>query len=166
MGDYDTAADPELLELEPAPAQDPPAGSCVLLNAPLGDQWLGHEQRRLERFPVQASRPIALRLLDEHLEIQGNWVLADILDISLGGLCLMLSGSLKLQAGQTVQLDLHAHPDFGDVRLNGQVRWCRSAAGFTTVGVAFPTPLTRLPRLELERRSKQRDPNEESWAQS
>lgn len=136
---------------------------CLLRSSPAGGEWLGVEHRRLERYPVQASRPIALRLLEEGRP-QGPWLLADILDISRGGLCLMLSGALALPSRQRLQLDVRVHPDFGVQRLEGEVRWCHGSARFTTLGVAFLQSLPALPRLELERRSVRRDPNEEAWA--
>ena len=138
--------------------------NCVLLSSPTGSEWLGREHRRLERFQVQASRPIALRLLDGEGRSQGQWMLADILDISRGGFCLLLSGPLQLPIGQRLQLDVRCHPDFGSHRLESEVRWARSSASFTTVGVAFKDTLPRVPRLELERRSVRRDPNTEPWA--
>jgi len=145
----------------PAPAASDP---CVLLAPPDRGEWLGQEHRRLERYPVQASRPIALRLLDESGQPQGRWFLADILDISRGGLCLMVSGPMQLPAEQHLQMDVRCHPDFGQLRMESVVRWCSSSMAFTTLGLAFLELLPRVPRLELERRSVRRDPNTETWA--
>jgi hypothetical protein len=158
---------------EPASSADsqrgtpPPANSdpCVLLAPPDRGEWLGRDHRRLERYPVQASRPIALRLLDGSGQPQGRWFLADILDISRGGLCLMVSGPMQLPGEQRLQLDVRCHPDFGRLRLESVVRWCRSSIAFTTLGLAFLEQLPRVPRLELERRTVRRDPNTEAWAQ-
>ena len=58
-----------------------------------GVAWNGREHRRLERYPVAGSRPIALRPLDPDGQPAGSWMLADILDISHGGLALLLSAS-------------------------------------------------------------------------
>ncbi len=127
--------------------------------------WLGHEHRRLERCPVQASRPIALCELDGEHGLVGRWLLADILDISKGGMCLMVSGSLHVPAEQPLMLDVRSHPGFGVLRLEVTVRWCRCSASFTTFGVSFLEPLAAVPRLELERRTQRRDPNDQSWAQ-
>lgn len=166
MGDLKAMANPDTLDGDDPPAQLPSDGNCVMLSAPLGDSWLGQDQRRQPRFSVQASRPIGLRLLDGQGEPQGAWCLVDILDISRGGLCLLLCGAPQLSTGQALQLDVHAHPDFQVSRLHAELRWCRSAAGFTTLGVAFAEPLSHLPRLELERRGAPRDPRGERWAQS
>ncbi len=151
-----------------SPDRPPPpvaSDSCVLLAPPEGGDWLGQDQRRLERYPVQASRPIAVRLLDAAGQPQGRWFLADILDIGRGGLCLLVSGPMDLPADQTLQLDVRCHPDFGQLRIESLVRWCRSSIGFTTLGLAFKELLPRIPRLELERRTTRRDPNDEAWAQ-
>ncbi len=128
-------------------------------------EWLGHEHRRLQRFPVQASRPIALRELDGEQGFVGRWLLVDILDISKGGMCLMVSDAHHFLADQHLMLDLRAHPDFGVLRLEVKVRWCRCSRSFTTFGVSFLEALPVVPRLEMERRSERRDPNDQPWAQ-
>lgn len=159
-GDRQPDADP------PQQASSPAASdSCVLLAPPAAAEWLGQEHRRLERYPVQASRPIAVRLLDASGQPQGRWFLADILDISRGGLCLLVSGPMQLPTDQRLQLDVRSHPDFGQLRLESVVRWCRSSIGFSTLGLAFLEVRPRVPRLELERRTVRRDPNTEAWAQ-
>lgn len=161
-------ADWDLLELADPPGdRQPPVqgNACVLLAAPAAGEWLGRDHRRLERYPVQASRPIALRLIDDIGQPQGRWFLADILDISRGGLCLLVSGPMQLPGAQRLQLDVRCHPDFGRHRLESEVRWCRSSISFTTLGLAFLELLPKVPRLELERRTTRRDPNEETWAQ-
>ena len=128
-------------------------------------EWLGHEHRRLRRFPVQASRPIALRELDAQSAMVGRWLLVDILDISKGGMCLMVSDAHQFQVGQHLMLDVRSHPGFGLLRLEVDVRWCSYSFSFTTFGVSFLEPLAEVPRLELERRTGRRDPNDEAWAQ-
>ncbi len=128
-------------------------------------EWLGHEHRRMQRFPVQASRPIALRELDAEQNPVGRWLLVDILDISKGGMCLMVSGSHRFEHDQRLLLDVRSHPGFGVLRLGVEVRWCRRSLSFTTFGVSFLEHRQEVPRLELERRSERRDPNDEPWAQ-
>lgn len=153
--------------LNPPTPMPPPVASdsCVLPAPPEDSEWLGQDQRRLERYPVQASRPIAARLLDAGGQPEGRWFLADILDIGRGGLCLLVSGAMELPTDQRMQLDVRCHPDFGQLRVECLVRWCRSSIGFTTLGLAFKEVLPRIPRLELERRTTRRDPNDEAWAQ-
>ena len=128
-------------------------------------EWLGEEHGRLHRFPVQASRPIALRELDGEHGLVGRWLLADILDISKGGMCLMVSGVHHFLAEQPLMLDVRSHPGFGELRLEVTVRWCHRSLSFTTFGVSFLEPQPRLPRLEMEHRTEHRDPNDQPWAQ-
>lgn len=147
---------------QPATAGD---DGFVVIAPPDESAWLGPEHRRLERYSVQASRPIAVRLIDADGQPQGRWFLADILDISRGGLCLLVSGPMQLPPAQLLQLDVRCHPDFGQHRLQCQMRWCRSSIGFSTLGLAFSATMSRVPRLEVERRTVRRDPNDEPWAQ-
>lgn len=143
-------------------------GSPVLLidiGTAQAREWLGEEHRRLHRFPVQASRPIALRQLDAEHAMVGRWLLVDILDISKGGMCLMASGAQNFLKGQHLLLDVRAHPDLGKLRLEVEACWCSHTFGFTTFGVRFLEPQPTVPRLEMEHRKVHRDPNDEPWAQ-
>ena len=108
---------------------------------------------------------VALRELDGEQGFVGRWLLVDILDISKGGMCLMVSDAHHFLADQHLMLDLRAHPDFGVLRLEVKVRWCRCSRSFTTFGVSFLEALPVVPRLEMERRSERRDPNDQPWAQ-
>ena len=112
---------------------------------------------------MQGTRPVGIRLLQPDGEAADPWMLADILDISLGGLCLLVSGQLALQRGQILLLDLRSHPDFATLRLQVQVCWSISSDSFSTIGIAFPSQLPRIPKLELERRQARRDPNVQTW---
>ena len=139
----------------------------VLLTEDAAEQareWLGHEHRRLQRFPVQASRPIALRELDAEHNGVGRWLMVDILDISKGGMCLMASGAHTIPRGQHLLLDVRSHPGLGQLRLEAEVRWCSNCLSFTTLGVRFLVPLRTAPILAMERRTERRDPNDEPWA--
>jgi hypothetical protein len=129
------------------------------------DHWKGPDCRLLERYPVQGTRPIALRRLDRAGRYVGEWMLADILDISLGGLCLLVSGAVELARGERLILDLRAHPGFRVVRLNVEVRWSDISASFTTLGIAFPEQLAAIPPLELERRQMRRLPEDHAWVE-
>jgi len=147
----------------PSVAGQEPKAACLVESDV--ESWGGRELRRLERFPVAGSRPIAVRPLDAEAQPSGPWVLADILDISLGGLCLLLpADSLSLQPGQLLQLDLRSHPDFPWVRVDVQARWWISSESFATLGLSFPYQLESIPRLALERRGQHRDPNQDPWA--
>lgn len=144
------------------PGQSPP----VWFAGRPGADWCGQEQRRLERFAVQGTRPIALRPLVDGDAAQAPWILADILDISLGGLCLLLGGPVRLEEQQQLLLDLRSHPDFGVLRLEAEARWWVISDAFATLGLRLAVPLAQIPRLELERRLQRRDPNLEVWAHS
>jgi hypothetical protein len=134
-----------------------------LYNDSENDEELSGLRYRLRRFPVEDSRPVAIRSLDPDGKPNGPWKLADILDISLGGLCLLIIGELELHSLQHVELDVRSHPAFPWVRHAVEVRWLTSSSAYTTLGVAFLEPLTTLPKLEPERRSVRRDPNLETW---
>ena len=117
----------------------------------------GSEQRRCTRQAVMAIRPITLRLVDAPDPDGNPWQLADILNISQGGLCLMVAGLESIAQGHRLELDLRCHPDFATPSLLSQVCWCTSFDLFTTLGIAFLSPLDRVPQLEPERRSARRD---------
>ena len=158
-----SAALPDDAGLHAAPAEPETHESAFLADTPSSD-WSGPDARKLERFPVQGTRPIAMRLLGPDGTPAAPWVLADILDISLGGLCLLVSGPLVLERGQHLQLDLRSHPDFGVLRLEVEARWWMSSESFSTLGIAFPAQLRAIPELDLERRRDRRDPNLDTWA--
>jgi hypothetical protein len=147
-------------DLQGSGCEKPELDPCTLIRSSPDADWLGLENRRQERFQVHASRPIAIRGCGDPVAgPPAAWIHADILDISRGGLCLMVAGTAVPGTGVTLQLDLRPHPDFGVVLITCQVRWTRHTHGFTTLGIAFPEPLGRLPRLERERRRVRRDPN-------
>jgi hypothetical protein len=147
----------------PVPAEPDAVDAVCFVDKP-STNWAGPESRKLERFPVQGTRPIAMRPLHADGTPSGPWALADILDISLGGLCLLVTGPLALERGQPLELDLRSHPDFGVQRLQVEARWWMSSDSFSTLGIAFSTPLAAIPELALERRGVRRDPNLDSVA--
>ena len=133
---------------------------CILEQA--GVNWDGPNKRRMRRFQVAGSRPVFLRSAEAGDEGEGQWLVADILDMSLGGLCLLIADSLDLKPEQRVELDLRPHPQFPWLRVTVEVRWWINAGSFTTLGVVVPAPLETIPRLEQERRGSRRDPNLEA----
>lgn len=146
-----------LMESNQHSGDDPLESGCIVEGA--DSTWNARDKRRLRRYQVAGSRPVLLRPVIPQSEEELPWLVADILDISLGGLCLLLSGGLELSADQCVELDLRAHPQFPWTRLTVEVRWWISAGTFTTLGIVFPAPLPSIPRLEQERRGVRRDPN-------
>lgn len=105
-------------------------------------------RRREERLAVGSVRPVQLRMMQG--QQPGPWIPADILDISHGGMALLLSADAGLALGGQVLLDVSLHPGFGLVRLPGWLRWHQTAGvagGLWVVGVQFDRPLVRLPPL-------------------
>lgn len=101
------------------------------------------------RTTIEACRSIALQLLAADGSALTPWLAADILDLSLGGVCLLLSddGSLPLQQGMALRLDLRAQPDFQVDQLGASLRWFVPSGYVATLGVLFDQPLVRLPVL-------------------
>ncbi len=141
--------------------------------APCASGVLQHDQERkgnrrdkraFARHSIESCRTIALRPLDGDRKPCGRWFLADVADVGKGGMCLIAAEDQSLAMGQWLLMDLRAHPGFGQVRMQAQLRWLTRAHFALTFGVAFTTPLKEVPLLSLERRSTRRDPNEEDWA--
>jgi len=76
---------------------------------------------------------------------------ADILDISLGGVCLLITQNQELRIGQPVTLDFSAHrlPEVLQSRglVEARLRWYVCSGPVTTMGVGFAVPLKELPEL-------------------
>ena len=130
----------------------------------LEDPGLRGDQRAFVRQPIESCRNIAVRRLDGDFKPYGRWFLADIVDVSEGGMCLIASEEQALEVGQWLLMDLRCHPGFGQLRLQAQLRWLKRAHFALAFGVAFANPLKEVPVLSVERRSIRRDPNEEDWA--
>ncbi len=102
----------------------------------------------MRRFPRQeASLCRPLKVL---LPAAGCFS-ADILDISLGGVCLLITHSQELRIGQAVTLDFSAHrlPEVLQSRslVEARLRWFVRSGSVTTMGVGFAAPLPELPEL-------------------
>lgn len=106
-------------------------------------------RRRFARQPVQNGPSIGLK----RLRPDGHWspetVMADVLDVSIGGLCVLIADGRDFQPGDRLELQLDDHPGFGVARLTARIRWmrCSDLAGVCVTGVAFDAPLRALPRL-------------------
>jgi hypothetical protein len=122
------------------------------------------EKRAYARQSIESCRTIAVRRLDGEGEPCGRWFLADIADVAEGGMCLIANEDQALEPGQWLLLDVRSHPDFGQLRLRAQLRWFTRAHFALSFGVAFATPLAKVPVLAVERRGTRRDPNQEDWA--
>jgi hypothetical protein len=129
-----------------------------------GDEYLeilgpDDGQRRYERTVAPPCRPVPIQLLSSESEPRTEWFYADILDISLGGLCLLITENHDLQVGQKLLVDFKVHRASDLHRVAGLVRWFVRSGTVTTMGVGFSEPLPLLPQLLPERRNRLRDPN-------
>jgi hypothetical protein len=124
------------------------------------DGGTGGDLRRFSRATVETCRPLALQLLDAEGQPIGPWTLADILDISLGGLCLLIDHQFFLPDDQDplrVRLDLRAQPGFGSTWLPATVRWYVQSGYVLSLGLGFDRALITLPTLLPCRRSQRRE---------
>ena len=130
-------------------------GSLPPLDQPLWDQAGQRLNRRREqRLAVGSVLPIQLRLLPPG-QLPGPWFTADILDISHGGLALLVTADAAPPTDCPLLLDVGNHPGFGVVRLAGRVRWRRPADGLGVlqlVGVQLDQPLPAVPPLVQSRK--------------
>lgn len=121
-------------------------------------------RRRHPRLVAPPCRPITVRCLVGGEADPQPWLYADILDISLGGLCLLITAELALELGQRFSVDFRAHrlPDAGERShscLTASLRWFVHSGYVSTLGLGFEQPLAALPELLPERRQRLRDPN-------
>jgi hypothetical protein len=114
------------------PPSDPAAGT-------------GQDVRRFPRQEASLCRPLKVLLP------AAGCFSADILDISLGGVCLLITHSQELRIGQAVTLDFSAHrlPEVLQSRslVEARLRWFVRSGSVTTMGVGFAAPLPELPEL-------------------
>ena len=125
------------------------------LDQPLWDQaGQALNRRREARLPVGSVLPVQLRPMPPG-EPPESWFSADILDISHGGLALLLSASAAMPPRLPLLLDVSNHPGFGRVRLAATLRWSAPADGLgalQVIGVQFDQPLPLLPPLVQSRK--------------
>lgn len=116
-------------------------------------------RRRFQRMSVEATRSLSLQLLSADWEPCSALCSADILDISLGGVCLLVLQDFPLPQGEAprLRLNLSAQPGFGIDCLDGQIRWFVQSGLVLTLGVGFEKPLEQLPSLLRCRRATPRD---------
>jgi hypothetical protein len=118
-------------------------------------------KRQHPRLVAPPCRPVTLRI--EGPAQPSRWFYADILDISYGGLCVLITDSQDLEVGEMLTVDFKAHrlpASFGsETRIPATLRWFVRSGHVTTMGVGFGQPLSELPELLPERRNRLRDPN-------
>lgn len=117
------------------------------------------------RYPRQAAppcRPVTVCVQPEGAATE-RWFYADILDISSGSLCLLITDTQELAVGAFLAVDFKAHrlpaAFQGETQVGATLRWFVRSGPVTTVGLGFLEPLPALPELLPERRHRLRDPN-------
>jgi hypothetical protein len=121
------------------------------LDQPLWDQAGEALNRRREQRLAVGS---VLRAVPPG-QVPGAWFSADILDISHGGLALLLSSSAAFSPRAALLLDVSNHPGFGRVRLPATLRWSTAADGLgalQVIGVQLDQPLPLVPPLVQSRK--------------
>ena len=80
-----------------------------------------HARRLHVRSPVEACRPIGVRLINDDDSPACAWTFADILDISHGAFCLLITEQpdLPITTLMRLRLDLRPHPGFGEDFVHG-----------------------------------------------
>ncbi len=125
------------------------------LDQPLWDQEGEPLNRRHEpRMAVGSVLPVQLRFLPNG-QPPGAWITADILDISHGGMALLVPQLAEARLGEQLLLDVIQHPGFGAVRLPAVLRWSRPAGELGVlqlIGVQLDRPLPRVPPLVQSRK--------------
>ena len=139
---------------------EPPAAAEGITAGTVLEAGDGSERRGAFRSPVEAVRSVGLMLLDDTGYPASPWLVADILDVSCGGFCLLLTeppGS-PFRPHFRVRLNVSMHPDFGQPELEGSLRWFVRAEleHVVTLGVQFDQELPRLPSLLGCRRTQLR----------
>ena len=111
--------------------------------------------RRLHaRAPVESCHPIGVQLLNDDGAPASAWTLADILDISNGGFCLLITEhpELTITTLMRLRLDVRPHPGFGVDLLHGELRWFVNSGFVLSFGVGLDAPLAAIPPLLPSRR--------------
>lgn len=118
---------------------------------PWDQAWPGQHRRLEPRLPLGSVLPVGLGLAGDGGR-QHQWLVADVLDISLGGMALVIDQSPALERDQPVTLDVSAHPDFACAAIPAVLRWFEVTPLVITLGVQFGQPLRRLPELSQRRK--------------
>ena len=109
-------------------------------------------QRVLQRPPrhlVLHARPVRLQWANPEAgaDPTNDWMHADVLNISTGGLCLALPPHLPHQVERLTRLDLRHLGGFGQQPLPVSVQWTLDHNWIATVGIAFTQSLEAIPTI-------------------
>ncbi len=93
------------------------------------------------------ARPVRLQWESGTGKRGADWLHADVLNISTGGLCLALPPRLPNQIHQLTRLDLKQLGGFGHHPLPVSVQWSLDHTWIATVGIAFAEALETIPAI-------------------
>ncbi len=107
----------------------------------------GDDRREHFRNAIEVTKPISLALASADGQVIGPWFSADILDLSAGGLCLVLTTGQEFEPVNRLVLNLSSQPGFGVEQLPVSLRWYVNGGFLVSLGVGFDQPLDPLPPL-------------------
>ncbi|MCP9850976.1 PilZ domain-containing protein [Cyanobium sp. Morenito 9A2] len=123
-----------------------PLAAGTALRATQADVDFGNRREHF-RSPIEVTRPIGLALASPQGEPISPWISADILDLSTGGLCLVLMAGQDFEPNAHLVLNLRSQPGFGIEQLPVGLRWFVKGGLLVSLGVGFDQPFERLPSL-------------------
>ena len=152
------------MALDPIPPTDDSPSRLVDVDSILApfadfeplDQQVG--QRQHQRLVAPPCRPVRIQLLQPDGAPRTDWLDADILDLSQGGVCLLIMDGHALNVSDRLMLDVQAPLGSALPLLPGLVRWFVRSCDVITLGVGFEQSLPDLPQLLPERRHRLRHP--------
>ncbi len=126
-------------------------------------QFDGTNQRRFKRVEFPGARPIRLFAYEPSpSSAPSSFVYADVIDISLGGMCLALEANQVFGVSERVVLDFRDHQLDAASPLaepvTACIRWVDQSPPLFVIGVQFDSCITVIPDLMTERRHARRFP--------
>ncbi|MCP9917651.1 PilZ domain-containing protein [Cyanobium sp. ATX 6F1] len=112
-----------------------------------GEKDHGANRREHFRNSIEVTKPISLALASADGEAIGPWYSADILDLSAGGLCLVLTSGQEFEPVNRLLLNLSSQPGFGVEQISVNLRWYVKGGLLVSLGVGFDQPFDPPPEL-------------------
>ncbi|MGB7563204.1 MAG: PilZ domain-containing protein [Prochlorococcaceae cyanobacterium] len=125
-------------------------GESLEADSSLQQEWADDavvDRRKYFRYAIEVTKSISLALASADGEAIGPWLSADILDLSVGGLCLVLTAGQDFEPVNRLVLNLSSQPDFGVEQLPVSLRWYVKGGLLMSLGVGFDKPFELLPLL-------------------